>query len=108
MDASNSIAIAKNTNVVKKLFPLAQVSFNNFVSTLPASIGNWSDIESFIVEYNNLTGSLPEEIAMWSRLKNFAVRENQITGTLPIGIGQCTALEEVCAFNHSETAMQSG
>ena len=72
------------------------------MSTLPASIGNWSDIEIFVVEYNHLTGSLPEEIAMWSRLKRLNVRGNQITGTLPNGIGQCTALEEVCAFDHSE------
>ena len=77
------------------------------MSTLPASIGNWSEIETFFVEYNNLTGSLPDEIAMWSRLKRFAVRENQITGTLPNGIGQCTALEEVCAFDHSENCHAS-
>jgi hypothetical protein len=69
------------------------------VSTLPASIGNWSDVEIFLVEYNNLTGPLPEDIALWSRLKSFDVLGNQLTGTLPSGIGQCTALEKVCTVD---------
>jgi Leucine-rich repeat (LRR) protein len=68
--------------------------------TLPATLGNLSDVEMFIVEYNNLTGPLPEEIEKLSRLRSLNVRGNQITGTIPNGIGQCTALEEVCAVDH--------
>ena len=65
------------------------------MSTLPASIGNWSDVNSFAVQYNNLTGSLPGDIATWSRLNVFDVVGNQLTGTIPNKIGQCTALETV-------------
>ena len=68
------------------------------MSTLPASIGNWSDVEIFSVAKNKLTGSLPGDIATWSRLSYFDVSGNQLTGTLPNGIGQCTALETVCTL----------
>ena len=69
------------------------------MSTLPATIGNWSDVEGFGVLDNKLDGSLPVEIGMWSRLRLLSLTGNQFTGTLPNSIGQCSALEQVCALS---------
>jgi hypothetical protein len=71
------------------------------VSTLPATIGNWSGIQVFGVGGNNLDGSLPKGIEMWSKLSYFRVEGNQLTGTLPSGFGQCTALTQVGAIDQS-------
>lgn len=71
---------------------LVTVDFSrNQLTTLPAEIGSFKNVESLYIKENQLT-TLPPEIGQLSTLTNLHLNVNQITA-LPPEIGQLTNLE---------------
>jgi hypothetical protein len=71
---------------------LLAVSINNFVGSLPDSIGNWKSLTVFGVSTNKMTGQLPTSIGNWTNLDIFDVYNTKLRGTLPTCIGKWTKL----------------
>lgn len=62
-------------------------------STLPSSIGQWSNLRSFNVRFCSLSGSLPSEMGAWTNLELLDVSLNRFTGTIPESIADWKAIE---------------
>ena len=62
-------------------------------STLPSSIGQWSNLRSFNVRFCDLSGSLPSEMGAWTNLELLDVSLNRFTGTIPESIANWKAIE---------------
>jgi hypothetical protein len=50
--------------------------------TIPGSVGNWTQLERFVISFNAVSGSLPETLSRWTRMSDFDVNTNQLTGRL--------------------------
>jgi Leucine-rich repeat (LRR) protein len=58
------------------------LSYNSF-SSLPASMGNLTNMLQFDITNSGLSGSLPSWIGNWTRLRYFVFEDNNFTGELP-------------------------
>jgi Leucine-rich repeat (LRR) protein len=56
---------------------------NNLSGSLPASIGNLSDLGGFEAMDNNLTGSLPASMTNFANVANIDLQYNQLSGPIP-------------------------
>ncbi len=74
---------------VKKL-----ILSNNRIKSLPAEIGELTDLEELYLDGNDLSGALPAEIRKMSELKILDVHDNGLTG-IPAEIGQLKNLRIV-------------
>ena len=61
----------------------------DLTGTLPASLGNLTDLRHFDVWYNNLRGTIPPSISNWQNIETAFFSENDFTGSMPTGI--CSA-----------------
>ena len=71
------------------------LSSNNLVGTLPASIGTLTGLLSLNLHTNQLSGPVPESLGNLTNLLRLHLYENQFTGTLPSTLGYLTHLEEL-------------
>ena len=62
-------------------------------SSLPTSIGQWSNLRLFNVRFCSLSGSLPTEMGAWTNLELLDVSLNSFTGTVPETIGNWKVIE---------------
>jgi hypothetical protein len=76
------------------------VSLNQLNGTLPFTMERWTDLNKFSVSDNALKGSLPPGIGRWTGLMYFGVYNNLLTGTLPASIGTWTDLETFSVDNN--------
>jgi hypothetical protein len=85
------------------LSSLSTVDFTNIglVSTLPESIGRWTDATYVAVQINNLTGTLPSSIGSWNIIREFSLNDNSFTGTLPLSMSRWSAIEEVWLWGNA-------
>ncbi len=60
---------------------------NNLTGTLPASLGNLSQLESLILRRNELNGSIPANLGSLSSLIDLYLNNNQLSGNLPASLG---------------------
>ena len=77
-----------NVSVVKMY-----LSGFNLTGTIPASLGNLSQLESLDLYSNQLTGTIPATLGSLSQLKYLDLGENQLTGTIPASLGNLSQLE---------------
>lgn len=77
---------------------------NNSIDSLPAEIGQLTDLEALYLENNNLTGSLPAEIGKMKELKKLDVSGNSMTG-IPAEVGQLQKLEILDLSNNQLDTM---
>jgi Leucine-rich repeat (LRR) protein len=61
------------------------VADNNLGGTLPASIGDWSNLTYFAVQNNAFTGTIPSSVERWSNLQIAYYDGNDFTGSVPSG-----------------------
>ena len=59
------------------------LSFNDFVGTLPSEIGKLYNLELLLVGINKLTGTLPTEYGNLFSLQRFTLSGNKLNGTIP-------------------------
>ncbi|CAK9153143.1 unnamed protein product [Ilex paraguariensis] len=62
---------------------MLNLSHNNLLGSIPASLSNLSHIESLDLSYNNLTGSIPSELIKLNFLEVFSVAYNNLSGKTP-------------------------
>jgi hypothetical protein len=75
-------------------------SLNQLNGTLPFTMERWTDLTKFCVSDNALKGSLPAGISHWAGLMYFGVNTNLLTGTLPVSIGAWTDLDMFFVHNN--------
>jgi hypothetical protein len=62
--------------------------------SLPACIGDLSDVDTFSIVSTAMTGPIPREMCTWDSIKSFSIAHNLLT-SLPSCLGQGGTLEHV-------------
>ncbi|KAL8127570.1 putative receptor-like protein kinase At3g47110 isoform X2 [Apium graveolens] len=70
------------------------VEDNQFIGSIPPSIGNISSLHYFVLSYNNLVGHVPLEIAHLANLELLALERNNLQGTFPSSVYNFSSLYE--------------
>lgn len=68
------------------------LSLNNLVGTIPATLGNVTSLEIFFCVFNGLDGGIPGEFAALRELEILAVGGNRLSGGFPEAIMNMSAL----------------
>ena len=76
------------------------LSANNLVGTLPASIGNLPMLTSLNLRTNTLSGALPTELGNLINLTVLHLYENAFTGSLPSTLGNLIHLTQLKAHTN--------
>lgn len=75
---------------------------NNLTGTLPAAIGDLSELERLGLGGNEINHTIPAEIAKLPQLTNLGLGNNNFTGGIPPEIGSMANLEQLwLANNHN-------
>ncbi|MFC1820860.1 leucine-rich repeat domain-containing protein, partial [Thermodesulfobacteriota bacterium] len=68
------------------------LGYNNITGTIPASIGDLTELQSLTISGNQLTGTIPPELGNLSNLTALWLDSNQLTGTIPPELGNLANL----------------
>ncbi len=70
-----------------------RLSSNNLVGTIPAELGNLSNLTSLSLGRNDLTGAIPSQLGNLSNLETLWLGDNQLTGAIPAELGSLSNLD---------------
>ncbi|MHC5077133.1 MAG: leucine-rich repeat domain-containing protein [Planctomycetota bacterium] len=87
-----------NTTVLRIIF-----NNNNLSGTIPAELGNLSNLNALSLSENQLTGSIPVELGNLTNLAYLAIAVNQLTGNIPTELGNLTNLKYFYLNNNQLT-----
>ncbi len=76
------------------------LSGNNLVGTIPASLGSLTYLEYLNLNNNQLTGSIPAELGNLSNLETLYLSYNQLKDVIPGELGNLTSLRELFLHNN--------
>ncbi|CAN6331733.1 unnamed protein product [Urochloa humidicola] len=71
---------------------LLNLSGNRFNGSLPASIGNFSSLQTLLLAGNQLGGGIPRQVGRLRRLLKLDLSGNNLTGAVPGEVGECASL----------------
>jgi len=78
------------------------IGTNKIGGTLPASIGDLSELKILALGGNEIGGTIPTEIGQLTKLTNLGLGGNNLTGGIPTQIGDLLNLEQLwLADNHN-------
>ena len=63
--------------------------------TLPAQLGQLSELTQLYLNDNRLTGTIPAELGSLSKLEALTLHDNRLTGTIPAELGSLPILERM-------------
>jgi Leucine-rich repeat (LRR) protein len=91
---SNSL----NGSIPASLGNLSQLQYlylnaNQLKGSIPASLGNLSQLQTLFLPDNQLNGSIPATLGSLSQLKEFYLNNNRLTGTIPGNLGNLSKLQ---------------
>lgn len=66
---------------------------NNLTGTLPAEIGDLTELVTLSIYTNAITGAIPPEIGNLTKLQNLHLYGNQFSGTIPAEIGDLESVK---------------
>jgi Leucine-rich repeat (LRR) protein len=76
---------------------------NSLSGSIPAAIGDLTQLEEINFYKNSLTGEIPKEISNLSKLKLIQMGDNKLSGSLPSGISALENLEQIYLSNNELT-----
>jgi len=76
---------------------------NNLSGTIPESIGNLKNLQTLKLWYNQITGPLPSSIGNLKNLVYLLLNNNKINGPIPVTIGDMTSLQDLELFSNQLT-----
>ena len=79
------------------------MSSNSLTGTLPASLGQLSKLTTLQMSLNSFTGTLPASLGNLSELYYLSMSLNSFTGTLPASLGQLSKLATLSISSNSLT-----
>ena len=90
------VPVLMATRTLEKL----DLSDNQLTGTIPAELGQLTQLKKLYLDNNQLTGAIPRELGQLTQLTMLHVHENQLTGAIPRELGQLTQLTELhLAYN---------
>lgn len=100
---NKSVTINTNTLPVTINYAATELNLQNKgLTSLPAEIGNLTQLVKFDVSHNNLTGALPAEIGRLTKLQILNASDNKLTG-IPAEIARLTNLQTIDFSNNGIT-----
>ena len=76
---------------------------NNLTGTIPAELGNLSDLVYLSLGNNSLTGPIPVELGNLLQLEFLILPNNSLTGPIPVELGSLLQLKSLFLSNNSLT-----
>lgn len=76
------------------------LSLNNLTGTIPAELGNLTNLETLNLSYNQLRGAIPAELGNLGNLEQLWLVNNQLRGTIPAALGNLSNLEVLILNNN--------
>ena len=70
------------------------------MDTVPASIGNLTNLTFLSLSVNSITGNIPASIGNLANLSYLDVSQNQLTGKIPATIGQLSSIETLNLYDN--------
>jgi hypothetical protein len=74
---------------------------NNLVGSLPAALGDLTELRTAEFYDNQLRGGIPSALGNLTHLTVLNLAMNQLSGAIPATLGQCVALEDLNLSNNS-------
>ena len=65
---------------------------NNLSGSIPAELGNLTNLAGLALENNSLSGNIPSELGNLTNLNNLTLDNNSLTGSIPAELGNLTNL----------------
>ena len=65
---------------------------NNLTGSIPAELGDLTNLATLLLGKNNLTGPIPVELGNLTALITLVLRSNDLTGPIPVELANLTAL----------------
>jgi len=71
------------------------LSNNQLTGSIPSELGNLSNLKELLISGNQLTGSIPSELGNLSNLERLDLDNNQLSGSIPSQLGNLSNLESL-------------
>ena len=71
------------------------LSLNQLTGSIPAELGNLTQLVELLLWNNELTGSIPSELGNLTNLRFLYLYQNQLTGSIPSELGNLTNLQHL-------------
>lgn len=73
---------------------------NDLNGTLPAALGNLSELTNLLLNKNNLSGSIPSSLGKFEKLKVLNLGGNDLEGAIPNSFGNLVDLEDMMLYHN--------
>ncbi len=76
---------------------------NSLTGPIPVELGSLLQLKSLILSHNSLTGPIPPRLGNLLQLKSLFLSHNSLTGPIPAELGNLSQLEELVSVHNSLT-----